>query len=35
LKLLRIHAAYQRKVLATTIDGLKVQRAMCVAKWRF
>ena len=26
-KLLRIHTGYQKKVLATTVDGYKVQRA--------
>ena len=28
-----LHTAYQRKVLATTIDGYKVQRATRVAKY--
>jgi len=35
MKLLRRHTAYQRKVLATTMDAEKVQRATRVSKWRF
>jgi len=35
LKLLHRHTAYQRNVLATTMDAWKVQRAMHVTKWQY
>ena len=35
MKLLRRHTAYQRKVLATTMNALKVKRTTRIAKWRF